>query len=435
MLHEGIFVLLSVALLCSALFIPGVSPLTGQAIKGFASPGDNYRIAGQVLEKPIITVKEGCTYDGGFEGTQLGSVCAVNPSGEDKRVEYETTSSTLSTPASLFGICKRGSGEDDIAPPFTYSCNEIQEDGSCPESTSVIPLMIEDTNPSACVLAQNGLALYHDSYYFQSLEICNRFLDRHITRDPTNDIRSISFALFPGTGLARATAQVIDSTALQRLSGSDSCPRTTTTVNRYVWKQPNWNQLLSISEFSQEESVSITQIRDWINSKPSRLKSLTFTYDGEEHDFAEYVKHLSREYDVNPLLILARIQVESSRIESGRALPSSLTGCGFNDRGSRASGQRASVAGQLKCTASTYNKWYHHEPIESPMILQKAGRRVSTRIDNAATYSLYMYTPHLCTQLNNQNSCNDGGNYLFMNYVWKYHLEITGEHSDSYPQQ
>src|SRR3989339_61332 len=130
MLHEGIFVLLSVALLCSALFIPGVSPLTGQAIKGLARPGDNHVTGGQVLEKPIIAIKEGCNYGESFESTQLGSVCVVKKEGEDANIAYQATPSFSSGMSHHF-LCKETDrlicSQEECVERITLTSDPLQE--------------------------------------------------------------------------------------------------------------------------------------------------------------------------------------------------------------------------------------------------------------------------------------------------------------------
>lgn len=127
----------------------------------------------------------------------------------------------------------------------------------------------------------------------------------------------------------------------------------------------------------------------------------------------------AREHGVNPIVLLARMQVERSLIgKSSRPSSHSVDyafGCGCAD-GQACDSDYRGLGKQVACAARTLRRHYDGSIAgTSPWVAGRSGRTLDpTRLtpDNHATASLYSYTPWVLP--------NRGGNWLVWNITKKF---------------
>jgi len=182
-------------------------------------------------------------------------------------------------------------------------------------------------------------------------------------------------------------------------------------ISRHPVLPLDYAYLMSDEEFTDTEYVTADEIQDYLESINSCLRNpiggILFSDD---------IVRLADKYQINPMLLLARAQVEKSVVKKASATPEQLAelmGYAIPDNGSRADTPKG-FAAQLDNAARILRKRFdeYSSPQRIP-VLEVNYRTEVLNPKNAATYSLMRYTPHT---INTKLSCKKGGgNYLFRN--------------------
>lgn len=184
------------------------------------------------------------------------------------------------------------------------------------------------------------------------------------------------------------------------------------------------NYIVSDSFFTDTEYISEFGLQRFLEESPyGRSWLADVRVDGLS--MAELIVEHAREEGINPLLLLARVQVEQSlvsRTGTQRSL-NSATGCGCPDN-APCSQRYQGLRSQLSCSA--FYKRRHFEASQNGEGIFTAGvaKRTLDPITvtpvNHATASLYTYTPWVLERR--------GGNWLFWNVTRRFvrHIESLG---------
>ncbi|MFA9464785.1 MAG: RHS repeat domain-containing protein [Velocimicrobium sp.] len=227
------------------------------------------------------------------------------------------------------------------------------------------------------------------------------------------------------------SSQKISSTSdISALDASSTSP----TKTNYIVDGIKMNQIIADSEFVYNANTSWNQnnIQSFLNQKNSILKDDIKVYaqksDGTVYNTgrvitpAKIIYINARDYGVNPKVILATIQKESSLITSSDVSLSSrrlyyAMGCGATDGGDLTS--YTGFDRQVMNGADLLFKNYQNAPSNKSKSIHD-GKTITINgvtypstivLNNSATWSLFVYTPHVFDP-NNTTSIS-GGNYLF----------------------
>lgn len=136
---------------------------------------------------------------------------------------------------------------------------------------------------------------------------------------------------------------------------------------------------------------------------------------------AKVIYDASVEYSVSPKVILATLQKESSLVSSYHADDSLSSSCFYfcMGAGSSSSSSTTGFQNQIDLGTSTLQKWYEdgnnnyafpyyysHSGFRGYKGYNSSGYSTAIWCDNAATYSLYKYTPYTCASNSNTHSAN-----------------------------
>lgn len=166
-------------------------------------------------------------------------------------------------------------------------------------------------------------------------------------------------------------------------------------------KTVNMSNLISDKLFVRQ-STSATQkdIQDLFDEKNSPLKNNIVIYkknsSGNVYNTgitvtpAKVIYDASVEYSVSPKVILATLQKESSLVSSYHADDSLSSSCFYFCMG----------AGSSSSSHSGFRGYKGYKGYNS------SGYSTAIWCDNAATYSLYKYTPYTCASNSNTHSAN-----------------------------
>ena len=183
---------------------------------------------------------------------------------------------------------------------------------------------------------------------------------------------------------------------------------------------PAW--IVSDHFFNNTQSVSVNNIQHFFENSPygrSWLADATF----EGITASQIIYDVALEYNLNPLMLIVRMQVEKSLI-STISKPSNnrinyAMGCGCHDYQSCNASYRG-FTNQIKCAAATMRRLY--EESQNKTNEWTAGQPHRT-LDGAyitpanhSTASLYAYTPWVLR--------NRGGNWLVWNVTLKMYTHL-----------
>ena len=142
---------------------------------------------------------------------------------------------------------------------------------------------------------------------------------------------------------------------------------------------------------------------------------------------AEVLEAIGAEFQINPLILMARMQAEKSAI-AATARPAAsdidyLLGCGCPDQRSCAP-QYKGLANQLRCAARTLRTHFDASVAGTGAWRKGLAKRTSDNIavtpGNHSTAALYAYTPWV----------NNGGNRLVFTVTLKFtqHAQLQAQH-------
>lgn len=177
--------------------------------------------------------------------------------------------------------------------------------------------------------------------------------------------------------------------------------------------------VVSDTLFEADEAVTAAGIQDMLEMSPYRKRSFLADEKIRGVPFSQVVVNVARERGLNPLLLLARMQVEKSLISkttrpSGNAVDFAL-GCGCHD-GKKCDENFRGIDKQLACAAKTLRT--HFDGSVAGTGAWKVGTAKKTLDPQTvtprshATASLYAYTPWVLEGM--------GGNWLVWNVTRKY---------------
>lgn len=178
---------------------------------------------------------------------------------------------------------------------------------------------------------------------------------------------------------------------------------TANSIQSFLEKTP-----YSIDKNKREE----TRIRSWLADH-----TLETTLNGQRVSTraADVIWQVAEKNNINPVLLLARIQTEATLVSKTKkptqALIDAAAGCGCPD-GGRCTRSYKGFENQLTCAAEIFNKWYDASA-EYPHGIttwwrkdfsRKTNDPIAVTPSNHATAAMYAYTPWVLT--------GKGGNWL-----------------------
>jgi|GEM_PF-3302846 len=172
-----------------------------------------------------------------------------------------------------------------------------------------------------------------------------------------------------------------------------------------------FERLMENEEFTDTSAVTAQAIQQFLESRNSRLKD---EYRGQLP--SQIIYAVCARYGINPKVIIATAQKEQSLITRQNVTEHTLDwamGVGCPDNGYHNPAYRG-LSKQLESSIRIFKRWYD-DGLSKNVSASGTTKRVNygtanQRIENEATYSLYMYTPHTYDIRLNQRG---GGNYLF----------------------
>ena len=188
----------------------------------------------------------------------------------------------------------------------------------------------------------------------------------------------------------------------------------------------NFSRLMENAEFERWDALTKTDVDFFLRKNQSFLAD--FSEDGRSA--AEIIVGAAEKHGVNPWVILATLEKESSVVSSwiqpGRGTLRSAMGYGYDDAGS-SPGSRSSFAYQVDKGTELLRKLYDEgQQLGFPQRMKVDYRKRSLTVRNAATYALVRYTPHTTDTRLKQVG---GGNYLFRKHFLRFQKDYSREYT------
>lgn len=171
-------------------------------------------------------------------------------------------------------------------------------------------------------------------------------------------------------------------------------------------------------------AMTTAEVQTFLEDNPYGTRSWLASYSSAGVSAAEMVVEAAVSHGIHPIVLLARMQVETSLVSktsapSQRLLDRAL-GCGCPD-GAACNTAYSGLRRQLDCGARTLRRWYDASIDTSGQWLKGRTRstldRKSVTPTNHATASFYAYTPWVLV--------GSGGNWLAWNVTRKYVRHAT----------
>lgn len=186
------------------------------------------------------------------------------------------------------------------------------------------------------------------------------------------------------------------------------------------------NNVMSDELLTAGSSMAVEDVQAFFEDSPYHNRSWLADFSVDGVSAAQLIVEAANESQINPLVLIARIQVESSAV-SKTVKPSQFKidralGCGCSDGASCTSFK--GFQAQLTCGAATMRRWFDGSIDGSGQWRMGVTRKTldprSVTPANHATASLYAYTPWVLV--------GTGGNWLVWNVTRKYvrHAEAMG---------
>lgn len=188
----------------------------------------------------------------------------------------------------------------------------------------------------------------------------------------------------------------------------------------------NQNDIVGDELFTGADAMTVDDVQLFFEQSPYRNRSWLADYSVDGVSAAQIIVDAAQAAQINPLVIIARIQVESSAV-SKTVKPTQfridrIMGCGCSDGASCTSFK--GFQAQLTCGANTMRRWFDGSVDGTGQWRMGVTRKTldprSVTPANHATASLYAYTPWVLV--------GTGGNWLVWNVTRKYvrHAEAMG---------
>jgi len=185
------------------------------------------------------------------------------------------------------------------------------------------------------------------------------------------------------------------------------------------------NLIMSDEQFVDSLAMSVDDVQAFFEKNPYGTRSWLAGYrNAEGMSAAEMIVEASVAHEINPLILISRMQVETSLVSKTTA-PSERTlnralGCGCPDGGT-CNPTYSGLRSQLDCGAKTLRRWYDASIDRSGEWLKDRTKRTLdaravTPISHA-TATFYAYTPWVLV--------GSGGTWLAWNVTRKYVRHAT----------
>jgi hypothetical protein len=171
-------------------------------------------------------------------------------------------------------------------------------------------------------------------------------------------------------------------------------------------------------------AMTVEDVQAFFEATPYGTRSWLATYRADGMTAAEMVVEAAVAHDINPIVLIARMQVETSLVSRTSAPSASLLGralgCGCPDGGT-CNPIYGGLHRQLECAAATLRRWYDAsidgtgEWVRGRTKSTLDGKRVTPL--NHATATFYAYTPWVLV--------GRGGTWLAWNVTRKYVSHAT----------
>jgi hypothetical protein len=196
-------------------------------------------------------------------------------------------------------------------------------------------------------------------------------------------------------------------------------------ANGFVCKK-QFNNVLSDEMFEDADALTADEIQAFLEDTPWGKKSALADYKNEAGDRAsDMIADAAEEFQVNPIVLLARLQTEAGLISKETASESKLNaalGCGCPD-GKPCNAAYSGFGNQVRCSAQHSRAQYDRVATDGETIAGWAPGKSKKTLDgytvtpeNAATASMYSYTPWVLP--------DTGGNYLNWYFLQKFSKEL-----------
>ena len=241
-----------------------------------------------------------------------------------------------------------------------------------------------------------------------------------IIKEVNSDTNIISISDIKYTSTRYETYLEANTLNLKMIKGSSTGPsNTTNNTNTSNTTNPtnNTNTSNSTNPSNNTNSSNTTNPSNNIdNSSSGNVYNTGITVTP-----AKVIYDASVEYSVSPKVILATLQKESSLVSSYHADDSLSSSCFYfcMGAGSSSSSSTTGFQNQIDLGTSTLQKWYEdgnnnyafpyyysHSGFRGYKGYNSSGYSTAIWCDNAATYSLYKYTPYTCASNSNTHSAN-----------------------------
>jgi hypothetical protein len=160
-------------------------------------------------------------------------------------------------------------------------------------------------------------------------------------------------------------------------------------------------------ELTDSYALSETEVQEFLDNTPYGGRSVLAGHTSDGISAAQAIVNAAQTYDINPLVMLTRLQVEQSLIGKESASQSKLdkaAGCGCPDNQS-CNPAYSGFNKQVDCMASRFRSYLDDLRDNGSTIAGWAVNQSKTTLDghkvipkNAATASLYTYTPWVSSQ-------------------------------------
>jgi len=188
----------------------------------------------------------------------------------------------------------------------------------------------------------------------------------------------------------------------------------------------NPNILIDQEMFENEDFMSEVEIQSFLENTPYGHESFLARYEWVGEKASTIIDQVAKQYGINPIILLTKLQVESSLIF--RTVPDPYRmevamGCGCPDVGPACANAPIGFGRQVDCAGSLFRQYLDRISTQGetitgwgPGIPRQTSEGITVVPKNAATAALYTYTPWILE--------GSGGNWLFWNVYRKYTSEV-----------
>ncbi len=166
------------------------------------------------------------------------------------------------------------------------------------------------------------------------------------------------------------------------------------------WAQVNYNNLISNEEFYNAQAYTLNDVQDFLSRQPGQLK--TFFDPTTGRTAAQIIFEAGRDWTINPQTLLVTLQKEQSLIEDPDLSQKQIdwaTGygvcdsCSMDDPGLQ---KFKGFSNQVNFAARLFRRYFDNPNLYGIKIGEtKTIDGLPVTPQNAATASLFVYTPHL----------------------------------------